>query len=181
MKKLVYIFALVLVLTANAFAQSSFDESIANDAVAPIQIALRLSGVETTKGTYDVTDDKFWSNTFALHGNNGSSHFTISMDHINARSGQDAEVVSGNWTLKVFKGGEYRGLLFGDVITGYIIWNYDYDGNVPIRFTSVKIRVLGRTGVFANSIAEGTTGEFNSYSEVGTKMPKVKAWVEIGF
>lgn len=181
MKKLVYIFALGFVLTASAFAQSSFNESTNNDAIAPIQIALKLSGVETTNGTYDVIDNKFWSNTFALNGNNGTSHFTISMDYMNAKPGQDSEVVSGNWTLVVFKGGEYRGLLFGDVIGGYIVWSYDKEEKPLSRFTSVKVRILGGTGVFEGSIDEGTTGIFNSYSEVGTKMPGVKASLEIGF
>jgi hypothetical protein len=183
MKNLVYIIALVFALTTSAFAQSSFNESTNDGAFAPIQIAAKLGGVETTKGTYDVIDNKFWSNTFALNGSDGShtSHFTISMDYMNAKPGRDAEVVSGNWTLSVFKGGEYQGLLFGDVVGGYITWNYDNEENPLSRFTSVKVRILGGTGVFEGSIDQGATGIFNSYSEVGTKMPAVKASLEIGF
>jgi|GEM_PF-5583438 len=183
MKRIIYIFALVLALTGGAMAQKSFDaqesKEISVDGFAPAQNIFILGGVETTKGTYDAIDEKFWSNTFSLNGKDDSTatHFTISIDHLQPKPGQNTEIVGGNWTFAVFKSGTYAGTLFGDIIGGFISWETDKTGNPVSRYTAVKVRVLGRTNDFG--VEEGTVGSFTFYSEVGVKMPQAKGTLNL--
>lgn len=179
MKKLVYLTVLVFALAGSAFAQSAFD----SNATDFIKSAINVGGVEITKGTYDNAENKFWSNTFALHGDNQefSYHSTISMDYIYTKSATFSEISGGHWSLGVFKEGIYIGMVYGDIAGGFITWDVDKSGVPVSRFTTVKVRVLGGTGDFAN-IGHGMVGgSFMAYSEAATKIPKVKATFDLTF
>lgn len=177
MKNLIYLTVLVFALTGSAFAQSSFD----SNATDLIQSAINVGGVEISKGTYDNADNKFWSNTFALHGEDQelAYHSTISMDYIDTKSATYNEVSGGHWSLGIVKDGIYRGMVYGDIVGGFITWNLDKSGEPVSRFTTVKVRVLGGTGDFSD-IGHGIVGgSFTAYSEAATKIPKVKASFEL--
>lgn len=182
MKKVTYIIALVLVLTANAMAQRADDGALGSDQGIAVQMAFGAGGVETTLGTYDEINEKCWSNTFAVNGSDRSEtyHFTISMDYLVTKPGVDNNVTGGTWTLAVYKSGVYSGMLYGTISGGYIIWKSDRDGNLVSRYTAAKINVLGGTDAFEN-IETGLSGVFSATSEVGTVKPKAKASIEIGF
>ena len=178
MKRIIYTMALVLVFVGGVFAQ----KSTAGD-FAPFQMSLSAQGIETSKGTFDPEDNIFWSNTFSLNGQDDSqiSHLTISMDYVNEKPGQINQIKSGNWTLAVYKQGEYKGMIYGDIITGYINMNQNAEGRTLSRFTNIKIRVLGGTDSFEQAGLEGIDGVFTASSEVDTRMPKVRAFLELGF
>lgn len=178
MKRVAYIIALLLVLTGGAIAQSPSDGIGSGD----VQLGFSASGVETSRGTFDTIDNKFWGNTFALNGSNRSEtyHLTISMDHVQNSSGVDSSsITSGGWTLTVYKNGVYSGAIYGDITAGSITWKSDRAGNIFSRYTTGKLRVTGGRGSF-EGIGENLDGSFDFTSEVGPASPQAQASIRIG-
>lgn len=177
MKRVAYIFALLLVLTGGAMAQNPSDGIGSGD----VQLGFSASGVETSRGTFDSIDNKFWGNSFALNGGNRTEtyHLTISMDHVQNNSGIDSNITSGGWTLAVYKNGIYSGAIYGDITAGSIFWKTDRAGNIFSRYTTGKLRVTGGRGSF-EGVSENLDGSFEFTSEVGPASPQAQASIRIG-
>jgi hypothetical protein len=187
MKKAAYTIALILLLAGGAAAQS-YDVKSERDASLFQQagIDLLLSGVETSRGIYDVINDKCWGNTFALNGSDGllTGHFTISMNYTPGKPSPDkiSSVVSGVWTMTVYKHEFYFGMLFGEIVTGSIEWNFDKEsGSLLSRFTSIKLRTNGGTDAYEYVGGKEPNGEFFAVSYMNNKSPAVKARLVLRF
>lgn len=184
MKRVVYLVALVLVLTGSAMAQKSRAKVSPTAGFEPVvQMMFNADGIETTQGVYDELNEKCWGNTFSVKGSDGrmeSYQLTISMSYMGNQFA-DTKVVGGNWTLLVYKGDVYVGMLYGEITNGSLSWELN-EKNSPIgKYSLGELRVLGGTDEY-EQVAEGTIyGDFNLYSEVGPSKPHVKAGIRIGF
>ncbi len=158
MKQLIFAMALMLMLVGSAAAQS--DVNFWQGSNLYIN---KLEGVETSSGIVDTEDNIVWGNTYTVRNETGI--FTISFNReAFVRSSVRDVIVSGSWTMTVYKNGEYSGTLYGDVASGQAQYNYDETGNVSTGLINAKLRIKGGTDNFANVTAsEATAGNFTGY------------------
>lgn len=187
MKRVIYLVALVLVLTGSAMAQKSRVSNVSPTAGIDdpvIQMMFTANGIETTKGIYDELNEKCWGNTFSVKGGDGrmeSYQFTMSMTYMGNQFDTTTKIVDGTWTLVVYKGDVYAGMLYGDITGGSLSWELNEKNNPIAKYAAGQLRVLGGTDNYEEIIEGSISGDFNLYSEVGPSKPHVKTGVRIGF
>lgn len=145
MKVLSHLLQLLLVVTflaAGVFAQ-----------IEPNPDSLAFSGKQTDAGIFNEPIAETRGNTFVLDGSDSrfsSLLLTVSLDFMNGVDYDNGnEVSGGEWNLAVYKGGQYRGSIFGKVSRGYIRWAVSED----LRLTDGSLIILGGTGAFEGTAA----------------------------
>lgn len=191
MKHIIFAFALMLVLVGSAVAQSSMD-----DKPGPFWQGFSLSvnkmeGFEASTGILDKEEALCWGRTFTVMNETGV--FTLSVNYNYARSATAVDVlepnssvgdpiVSGTWTMVVYKGGELRGMLFGDFTGGTMTWTTDKAGNLAYGSINGVLNIKGGTHDFAEVGGTQTYGRFNGFSDYTTKnAPFVTGSVDLMF
>jgi hypothetical protein len=180
MKKLIYLLSLIFVLTGSVLAQTS----------DPV---ISYSGVQTTEGVLDKSNDKRWGNTFVVFATDedrklSSRQLTISLDYVggdpNFESGND--VVSGTWSLNIYIHGQHVGTIFGEVLGGKILWNVGGGIMQPDKISSqqaiVELRVTGGLGKYDHlGTGEPIYGSFNSFTKMTSPFPQTSATLMLDF
>jgi hypothetical protein len=139
MKRLIQLVVLTLALAGGAFAQ--FDEPI-----DPTLDTIRFSGNQTSEGRYVTALVQTLSNNFVLNGSTSqysSTLLTISFDYSGPEDQQNGNVVvGGTWNMALYSKGDYVGSIFGNVVSGNIVWS----GNS--KNTTAILEATGGTGNF---------------------------------
>lgn len=187
MKNLFYLIILTFMFVTSAMAQG-----IEEPTAEPVSMTkLTLSGVQSAVGTVDTVNDMRVGNTFALNGadENISYHLTMSMDYSAANPDMviGNRIVSGTWTVTVYKNDVYFGVMFGNISGGGIIWATNQNSNqyaeVPIngdRYTEAQFTITGGLDGYAGQspmILEKSLVGDSKFSEKG--QPTIDATVEL--
>jgi hypothetical protein len=182
MKQLVFAMALMLMLVGSAAAQRGAGDINVAQGTNTLFIN-KLEGVETFSGIVDTEDNIIWGNTYAVR--NETATLTISFNRMmNIFSSDRDNIVSGSWTMAVYKNGEYAGTLYGDVISGRAQQLDPNDvlngGNGSI---TAKLRIKGGTDNYANATSgEAAAGTYTGYLFTdGNGKPKVEGSVDLVF
>ncbi len=167
MKKLAYTFALMLVLVGSAFAQRVQTNPAAQsdgDFWAGFSFSAQMGGFEIAPGVDDFANDMTRGKVITLHGD--SSDFTAIIDSGGTKPDFDNgnKIVSGTWTLTVYKGGEYSGRLFGVFTSGTLKYKADRAGNILAEYVDADMLIKGGTDAYARVGGPQTYGKFLSTS-----------------
>ncbi|MGB7203003.1 MAG: hypothetical protein WBD16_12185 [Pyrinomonadaceae bacterium] len=140
MKVLVQSLLVMTFLAGAAFAQ-----------VKELNAEMSLAGKQTSAGIYDPTVAETQGNTFVLDSSDSSfssTLLTVSFDFLNDVDYDNGnEISGGEWNLAIYKGGQYRGSIYGKITGGYIRWANSQD----LRLTDAYLSILGGTGGFEDT------------------------------
>jgi hypothetical protein len=106
---------------------------------APVQ------GIETSTGVV-VGDTRYGASFTGAVNGAISGTLSASIDYRPAypRPGSANSVVGGSWSLAVYRGGRYQGLLYGHAGAGGVRWNLD----VTEARVDAVLRIAGGTGAY---------------------------------
>lgn len=179
MKNLITKIVLTIIFTAClpgvAAAQIATQSSRERKSFASVRV---YTGTEISGGRFDSMNTMLWGNTYVLTGTNEQEthSLTISLDYYDSQpnGGNGFAVMSGMWSLVVFRNNAFAGTLYGDVSGGAITFLQNDDGGTVSKRTNAVLKVNGGTGIFKkrkiqiiNCIYEATT-EFSSNQTTGT-------------
>lgn len=159
MKRLIQLVVLTLALAGGAFAQY--------DPIEPTldTITIRFSGSQTSEGKYVRELVQTVNNDFVLNGSTleySSTLLTISFDYNGPEDQQNGNVVvGGTWNMAVYSKGDYVGSIFGNVLSGNIVWSE------TSRNTSAYLQATGGTGDFAGIRVQNDVS-YNGNTDLGT-------------
>ncbi|MBV9211889.1 MAG: hypothetical protein JOZ52_14705 [Acidobacteria bacterium] len=166
MKKFAYTIALMLVLVGSAFAQKPSDNGTV---YAGFSFYEQMGGVETSAGTVDLEDNVTWGKTIAVRGETSDFNAHLNLKGVNQDVNNGNEIIGGTWSLTIYKGGVFQGVLFGEFIGGNVTYKADRNGVITAEFVEGAMVVKGGTGAYANTTATQTSaGKFLSASYPNT-------------
>lgn len=155
MKRSIQLIVLTLALACGAFAQV--------EPIEPTLDTIRFSGSQTSDGKYVRELVQTLSNNFVLTGSTpeySSTLLTISFDYNGPEDQQNGNVViGGTWNMAVYSRGNYVGSIFGNVVSGNIVWSESS------KNTSAFLEATGGTGNF-----EGFTSHSDVFYEGDTDL-----------
>jgi hypothetical protein len=169
MKKIAYTIALMLVLVGSAFAQRVQTNLTAQSDpgfAAEPSFSESLTGMEITSGFADLEDNVLWGNTLTMRGDTSDLTASINRDGVTPNIQYGNKVLGGTWTLTVYRGGEFRGMLFGEFTSGSILWKTNRAGNIISEDIAAELLIKGGTGIYANVGGAHTFGKFWSTSDL---------------
>lgn len=180
MKRIAYTFALMLVLVGSAVAQSGTQDKQPNSLWQGFSLSVyKMEGVEASTGILDKVDGVYWGRTYIVR--NEEATFTLSLNYnYEEKSFNPAEpnevmdfqssnpIVGGSWTMVVYKGGELKGMLFGEFTGGTMTWKMDRAGNEVNCAISGVLYIKGGTQDFAKVGGTRTYGRFNGFANYTT-------------
>ncbi len=116
-----------------------------------------FSGQETVGGTKDLLNNIYRNNTFVMISNDpadpanaGSLTVSLDMAPIDGLPGA-YNIVSGNWSLTVFREGNYVGSLYGEISRGRVTDTLNnLTGETLQRKIKARIRIKGGIGSYEN-------------------------------
>jgi len=170
MKKIAYTIAMMLVLFGSAFAQTAQTTDAAqreqDGLVVTYNFSEKMSGLEVASGFSDYEDNTVWGNTLTMRG--ATSNFTLNLNRggIQPDTQFGNKVIGGTWALSVYKGGEFKGMLFGEVTGGSYDWQTDRRGNITGEVIKTELVIKGGTGDYATVGGGQTFGRFVSTAPV---------------
>lgn len=180
MKQFVLTIALMLMLVGTAAAQrNSYSSGLWEGDT--MQMA-NLEGIEASAGIVDPEDDTRWGHTFALR--NDESNLTVSINYTSATPNfaEPNAIVGGSWAMSIYKQGEFKGMLFGDIALGTMEYKITRGGEVSSAAVSAELRIKGGTGIFANSGGPRTYGTFHGLIRYeGEVHPKITGLTSLVF
>jgi hypothetical protein len=156
----------MLVLVGSAFAQKVQTTNPEPGFAATYNFSEKMNGIEVAPGFADYEDSVVWGNTLTLRG--ATSNFTLNINRGGIESNVESgnKVIGGTWSLTVYKGGEFKGMLFGEVTGGMIHWMTDRRGIIIAENLDTELVIKGGTGDFASVGGSQTFGRFNSSAPV---------------
>lgn len=165
MKKLAYSIALMLVLVGSAFAQKAQTDPAASsggDFWAGFNFSAQMGGFEIAPGVDDFANDMTRGKVITLHGD--TSDFTAIIDSGGTKPDLQYgnKIVSGTWTLTVYKGGELFGRMFGVFTSGSLKYKADRAGNILAEYVDADMLIKGGTDAYARVGGPQTSGKFLS-------------------
>lgn len=172
MKRIAYTIAMMLVLVGSAFAQkvqtTDLEQKGQDGLAATYNFSEKMSGIEVAPGFKDFADSVVWGNTLTLRG--ATSNFTLNLNRkgVEPDTQSGNSIIGGSWSLSVYKGGEFKGMLFGEATGGTIFWETDRRGNIIAQRIAAELVIKGGTGDFASVGGAQTFGRFNSTARVNT-------------
>jgi hypothetical protein len=193
MKRIAYTFALMLVLVGSAVAQSGTQDKQPNSLWAGFSLSVyKMEGVEASTGILDKVDEVYWGRTYIVR--NEEATFTLSLNYNYEKSsvaGAPSEtmeselsnpIVGGTWTMVVYKGGELKGMLFGEFTGGTMTWKLDRAGNEVNCAIKGDLYIKGGTQDFAKVGGKYAYGRFNGNAEYTTgTIPTTTGSVDLMF
>lgn len=187
MKRLVFAFALTLIMVATAAAQETV--KFADGERRPIiHYTSKLEGVEAAPGVVYGRSAVRVGTTYATDISGPlTGHFTAVFD--SAAPDPDPEngnqIVRGTWTLAVYRDGAYQGTLFGEIVSGDMAWKGT--GNVmEFGMIRAELTVKGGTKGLNDVVADQAFGRFDifweSHPKVATAaLPALSGTLELAF
>ena len=166
MKRFAFTIALTLILAGSAFAQNPSDPM---DLWQGFAFSEKMSGLETAKGTDDFEDDVIWGRSITLAGRLGEFTANINRGGVKDDNDNGNKIVGGTWTLHVYKGGQLRGMLFGEFTGGTIEWIKDKSGTIIAETVTGRLVITGGTGEFESIGGAHTSGIVSTISDVNPK------------
>ncbi len=158
--KIAMVIILAISLTVSTAAQSQ-----TNDDLAQI---IALTGVETSRGTFEPISNMSYGNTFVFNGFAASEthHLTISLDYLCEQCDTNSHfpVTGGSWSLVVFRNDVYVGTLYGKVSGGAIDVVTNRNGEPGFRQMQINLRATGGLGRFA--VRRGATNINGVYEAI---------------
>jgi hypothetical protein len=157
----------MLVLVGSAFAQTAQPNPATagdSDFWAGFAFSAQMGGFEIEPGTDDFANDMTRGKVITLHGE--SSDFTAVIDSGGTKPDfqNGNKIVSGTWTLTVYKGGELYGRLFGVFTSGSLKYKADRAGNILAEYVDADMLIKGGTEAYARVGGPQTSGKFLSTS-----------------
>lgn len=156
----------MLVLAIGLMAGTATAQDKNGGGFAPIGI---YAGVETNDGRCEGFTGMCYGNAFALSsfGEWETHHLTISIDYLAAgiNPAEGFPVISGSWTLVVYRDNAYAGTLNGDVLGGTVLINQESSS----KHVQVNLRSVRGSGVFAGKDAKDISGIYQATTNLRSK------------
>jgi hypothetical protein len=176
MKKIVYLLVLTLLLAGGVFAQKTSRTVIAE--TVPVEVPVypadpldrKFKGNESAAPTFDVLNNMYWGNAFALvtDDKSNSTVLSVSFDYTpNMEQPGDNQVTGGSWTLTVYQNGDYVGTIYGNVSDGVIVETTDETtGSVSMKSVKAHFIVTGGMGLYENiDVDQAPQGDYSSLTD----------------
>lgn len=137
--------------------------------VAQAQIAaIHYDGTQSAIGTTDPVSGFVYGNTFVLAstGEWDSRYLTVSINYRNMFQG--IGITGGAWSLAVFSEGSYLGTVYGDVISGDVLFVNTGNGKAVTKQTRMSVQSTGGTGIFTGRKNQNINGSFDMATDLRT-------------
>ena len=168
MKKIIQLIALTLTLAGAAFAQLQQIDTNPSEVIT-------YTGNQTSDGKFVAGLNQTMANSFVMNGYNRSYSsllLTVSFDYAGEPDFESGnQVVGGTWNMGIYSNGTYVGSIFGDVLSGQVVWSVDQGRNAKFfssggsKVTEGYLKVNGGTGDF-----EGFTARYDAYIKAETNL-----------
>ncbi|MGI8788517.1 MAG: hypothetical protein ACR2HG_12230 [Pyrinomonadaceae bacterium] len=185
LRKTAVIILLALALTASA---TPAQENNKRDGGAVPWLV--YDGVETSAGTYDSLNAMQWGETFYAQnaGDAQTNCLTVSINHSTARivpiDGERQngdEVLSGNWSLTVFRANRAVGTIFGEVTGGVTNKSDRQTKNSTVRQIQITLRTTGGTDEFKQIGKRNIIGTFDAVKNIVGEKPNIVGTLSFNF
>jgi hypothetical protein len=154
---------LVLAIGLTAGAATAQDK---NGGFAPIGI---YTGIEIDEGRCENFPGMCYGNAFALSsfGEWETHHLTISINYLagGINPAEGFPVMSGSWTLVIYRNNAYAGTLNGEVLGGTVL----IDQESSLKHVRVNLRSASGSGMFAGKDGEDISGIYQATTNLRSK------------
>lgn len=161
--------AMMMVLAIGLMTSAAMAQ-IKGGGFGPIGI---YSGIETAEGTFDSMTAIRYGNTFVLnsHGEWETHHLTVSIDYLlsGTTPNEGFAVVSGSWSLVVYRDNVYAGTLHGDILNGVVVFPDNAQKSPAAKRVQLSLRSTGGLGIFKGKSGEDIAGIYDARTDLHSK------------
>jgi hypothetical protein len=162
--------AMMLVLGIGLMASAATAQDLKGVGFGPVGI---FDGVETAQGNCETITQRCYGDTFVLNsfGENETHHLTVSLNYLNIsnHNGSGMGVISGSWTLVVFRDNQYAGTLYGEIRNGNLSLLTNDSGEEVSKQVQVNLISTGGMGIFKGKEGENIGGVYSAITDLRSK------------